>query len=144
MMRYLIAVILQFALISAQAQADIVVVVNPDSKLTALTQQQIIDIYMGRTQTLADGSKPVPYDQPMDSAIRVAFYQSLTGKSLASINAYWARLLFTGRASPPRQLSDNMRLVDIIEKDLNAIGYMDSSDLNERVSVIFILKIDEQ
>ncbi|MEK7792571.1 MAG: hypothetical protein AAB306_05420 [Pseudomonadota bacterium] len=143
MMRYLIVVILQILLISAQAQADIVVVVNPNSKLTELTQQQIIDIYMGRTQTLADGSKLVPYDQPMDSAIRVAFYQSLTGKSLASINAYWARLLFTGRASPPRQLSDNMRLVDILEKDLNAIGYMDSIDLNDRVSVVFKITIDE-
>lgn len=143
MMRYLIVVILQILLISAQAQADIVVVVNPNSKLTELTQQQIIDIYMGRTQTLADGSKLVPYDQPMDSAIRVAFYQSLTGKSLASINAYWARLLFTGRASPPRQLSDNMRLVDVIEKDLNAIGYMDSIDLNDRASVVFKITIDE-
>ncbi len=136
-MRYLIATLPILLLISAQAWADIVVVVHPQSELKNLTKQQVIDIYMGRLQISADGGKIVPYDQPQDSEIRAAFYQNLTGKPVASVNAYWARLLFTGRASPPRQPSDSMSIVDIVAESLHAIGYIDEKDLDGRVSVVF-------
>ncbi len=137
MMRYLIATLPILLLISAQAWADIVVVVHPQSELKNLTKQQVIDIYMGRLQISADGGKIVPYDQPQDSEIRAAFYQNLTEKPVASVNAYWARLLFTGRASPPRQPSDSMSIVDIVAESLYAIGYIDEKDLDDRVSVVF-------
>jgi ABC-type phosphate transport system substrate-binding protein len=136
-MRYLIATLPILLLISAQAWADIVVVVHPQSELKNLTKQQVIDIYMGRLQISADGGKIVPYDQPQDSEIRAAFYQNLTGKPVASVNAYWARLLFTGRASPPRQPSDSMSIVDIVAESLYAIGYIDEKDLDGRVSIVF-------
>lgn len=136
-MRYLIATLPILLLISAQAWADIVVVVHPQSELKNLTKQQVIDIYMGRLQISADGGKIVPYDQPQDSEIRAAFYQNLTEKPVASVNAYWARLLFTGRASPPRQPSDSMSIVDIVAESLYAIGYIDEKDLDDRVSVVF-------
>lgn len=137
MMRYLIVILPILLLISTQVWADIVVVVHPESGLKNLTKQQVIDIYMGRLQSAANGGKIVPYDQPQDSETRVVFYQRLTGRPVASVNAYWARLLFTGRASPPRQASDNMSVIDIIEKDLYAIGYIDERDLDNRVSVVF-------
>lgn len=136
-MRYLIATLPILLLISAQAWADIVVVVHPQSELKNLTKQQVIDIYMGRLQISADGGKIVPYDQPQDSEIRAAFYQNLTEKPVASVNAYWARLLFTGRAFPPRQPSDSMSIVDIVAESLYAIGYIDKKDLDDRVSVVF-------
>lgn len=143
MMRYLIVAVIQMLLICAQARADIVVVVNSASGLTELTQQQVIDIYMGRIQAVTNGGRVVPYDQPLDSEIRAAFYQHLTGKSVASVNAYWARLLFTGRAAPPKQVSDNMSIMNILAENLNAIGYIDDKDLDDRVSVIFKMTIDE-
>lgn len=136
-MRYLIATLPILLLISAQAWADIVVVAHPQSELKNLTKQQVIDIYMGQLQISADGGKIVPYDQPQDSEIRAAFYQNLTGKPVASVNAYWARLLFTGRASPPRQPSDSMSIVDIVAESLYAIGYIDEKDLDGRVSIVF-------
>ncbi|MBX3616546.1 hypothetical protein [Nitrosomonas sp.] len=136
-MKYLIAMIVLMLLISVQAQADIVVVVHPSSRLKNLTQQQIIDIYMGRIHAVEDTNRIVPYDQPQDSELRASFYQHLTGRPVAFINAYWARLLFTGRASPPRQVTDNMSIVDIVEKDPNVIGYIDERNLNDRVSVVF-------
>jgi ABC-type phosphate transport system substrate-binding protein len=142
-MRYLIVAVIQMLLIFAQARADIVVVVNSASELTELTQQQVIDIYMGRMQTVTNGGRVVPYDQPLDSEIRAAFYQHLTGKSVASVNAYWARLLFTGRAAPPKQVSDNMSIMNILAENLNAIGYIDEKDLDDRVSVVFKMTIDE-
>ena len=141
-MRYLIVVILQL-LFSVPCWADLVVIVHPASGMRNLTQQQVIDIYLGRIQTNMDGKKIVPYDQPQDSEIRAMFYQRLTGRAVTSVNTYWARLLFTGRASPPRQPSDNMSITNIVAQNLDAIGYIDERDLDDRVSVVFKIAIDE-
>ena len=142
MMRYLIVVILQL-LFSVPCWADLVIIVHPASGMKNLTRQQVIDIYLGRIQTNMNGKKIVPYDQRQDSEIRATFYQQLTGRAVASVNTYWARLLFTGRASPPRQPSDNMSILNIVAENMDAIGYIDERDLDDRVSVVFRIAIDE-
>jgi ABC-type phosphate transport system substrate-binding protein len=123
-----------------QARADIVVIVNPRSNITVLTHHQIIDIYMGRNPRLANEQKLQPYDQAMDSPTRSDFYYGITGKPVAAINAYWARLLFTGRASPPKPVADNSAMLDLIEKNPMAIGYLDERYLNEHVTVVYKIK----
>lgn len=145
MMRYLIftAVLTLVTLLSAQADTEIAVVVNSSSDLKELTRRQVIDIYMGRAAIVANGKTLVPYDQPAGLPIRAAFYHQLTGKSVAAVNAYWARLLFTGRASPPRQVSDSLSMLKSIEENTNAIGYIDIKDLNERTHIVFRINVDE-
>jgi ABC-type phosphate transport system substrate-binding protein len=139
-MRFLAILIIFIIFLPFQVRADIVVIVNPRSNITALTHHQIIDIYMGRNPGLADGQKLQPYDQAMDSPIRSDFYYGITGKPVSTINAYWARLLFTGRASPPRPVVDNSAVLDIIEKNPMAIGYLDERYLNEHVTVVYKIK----
>ncbi len=123
-------------LISNGVLAEIVVVVNKSNDIGQLSQREIIDIYMGRKQSFPNGKPALPLDQAAQSMIREDFYQSLVKKSPAQINAYWARLLFTGRASPPRIISDASVVLDAIEQNPSAIGYIDSSMLNDRVKVV--------
>ncbi len=122
--------------ISTNAWCDIFVVVNKDSNISELTQKQVTDIYMGRTQNFPDGSPAFPLDQASKSMVRENFYKTLVNKSPAQINAYWSRLLFTGRASPPRVISDAASLLNAIEQNPSAIGYVDASMLNDRVKVV--------
>lgn len=138
-MRYLIVAFMQLLLISMPVCADIVVVVSPSSELRNLTKQEVIDIYMGRIQVYTDGIMITPYDQPLNSKIRADFYQRLTNRPVASVDAYWARLLFTGRAAPPRQAPDNISIIEIIEENPRAIGYIEERELDDRVSVVFKL-----
>lgn len=126
------------------ALAEIVVIVNPRSNITALTHHQIIDIYMGRNPGLTNDLKLQPYDQAIDSLIRSDFYYGITGKPASAINAYWARLLFTGRASPPKSVVDDSAILDIVEKNPMAIGYLDKRYLNDHVTVVYTIKRRER
>lgn len=105
--------------------ADIVVIVNAQNSLAALSRSQVIDIYMGRLSSFPDGGIALPFDLSPDSPVRKSYYQSLVGKSIAQVNAYWARLLFTGRASPPRPLSSASEVLEAVAKNKDAIGYVD-------------------
>lgn len=52
------------------------------------------------------------------------------------MNAYWTRLLFTGRASPPQSAENAKDIIDAVVANQNAIAYIHQDDLVESVRVI--------
>lgn len=141
-MRNQIIILLVLLLLPAKAMADIVVIVNSTNQVTELTERQVIDLYMGRTSYFPSGRKAQRYDQSSNSKIRTEFYYRKTQKSVAEIDAYWARLIFTGRASPPRVVKDDLEMLEIVEKNPFAIGYVAEEFLNDRVTVVLEIKAD--
>ena len=83
------------------ARADVFVVVPTSSSVHAMSQKELVDLYMGRTRAFPDGTFALPFDLPRDHPGRAAFYQALTGMDLAQINSYWSRLMFSGQTLPP-------------------------------------------
>jgi ABC-type phosphate transport system substrate-binding protein len=120
----------------AVAEGVVVVVANKDNQMKVLTKKQVIDIYMGRTSLFPNGQAALPLDQNSDSSIRKLFYQNLVNKTVSEINAYWARLLFSGRASPPRTVESVTSVINIIKNNKAAIGYIQLEDLTNDVQVI--------
>ena len=118
------------------AMAEILVIVNTDNPTTELSSRQIVDLYMGRNQSFPNGESAFPLDLSPDSSLRGQFYRSLTDKSVAQVNAYWARLLFTGRATPPRVMADSPTVMRAVRENRGAIGYIDSADLEQGVKVV--------
>jgi len=115
---------------------ELVVIVNSTNQTTELTHRQLVNLYMGRTQNYPDGTLALPVDQAPDSKARETFYKTLVGKSVAEVNAYWARLLFTGRASPPRSLTDSETVLQVVRENRNAIGYIESKYVDDTVKVV--------
>lgn len=123
-------------LLASQVQAGIVVIVNPNNDLQKFSQRQLVDLYMGRNLYFPNGELALRLDHPPDSPIRAEFYQGLVGKSVSEVSAYWARLLFTGRASPPQVIQDSESVLNIVRNNNNAIGYIEENELDDTVKVI--------
>lgn len=116
------------------AVAEMVVIVNSDSGVDFLNNNDLINIYMGRYQKLPSGITAFPVDLTSE---RANFYSELVNKTLPEINSYWARLVFSGRASPPRQVWDPVELVDIVGSNRGAIGYVDRALVNDSVTIVY-------
>jgi ABC-type phosphate transport system substrate-binding protein len=116
--------------------AELVVIVNPANHTTELTRRQLVNLYMGRTQHYPDGTFALPVDQAPDSEARKNFYKTLVDKSVAEVNAYWAKLLFTGRASPPRSVSDADTVLRVVRDNRDAIGYIERRYVDDTVKVV--------
>jgi ABC-type phosphate transport system substrate-binding protein len=125
------------ALATGTAQAEILVIANPQSNITTLTREQVVDIYMGRSSNFPNGRPAIAFDLKGDQPARAAFYQQLVGKSVAQINAYWARLLFTGSATPPMALKDTATMLHMVQENRDAIGYIDSAETTGKLNVVF-------
>ena len=131
----LIAVALSLA--SAVAMADVVAVVSAKNSVAALNKSQLADIFLGKTNRFPDGTQATPIDQAEGSAVRDEFYDKIVGKTSAQIKAYWSKIIFTGRGQPPPTVSSASEMKKRISENPAAIGYIDSSMVDDSLRVVF-------
>ena len=115
---------------------DIVVVVSAKSPLTALSANQVADIFLGKVSRFPDGNEAVAIDQMEDSAARERFYAQFTGKSTAQVKSHWSKIIFTGRGQPPRQVANSIEAKKWVAGNLNAVGYIESDLVDASVRVL--------
>lgn len=121
------------------AAAELVVIAHPNSGIEHLNKDEVINIYMGRYRKLSSGVTALPVDLAIPPGDKAHFYMHLMGKELAEINSYWARLMFSGQASPPRQALNADEMMDVVSNSRGAIGYIDKKHVDKRVKVVLDL-----
>lgn len=116
---------------------ELAIVVHPDTSFDHLSRQDLINIFMGRYQQFPDGQAAFPLDLDDNSA---AFYRKLINKTPAELRSYWARLVFSGRGSPPRRLQATDQLLEVVASNPGAVGYLDASLVDQRVKIVHLLE----
>jgi len=123
--------------LATTARAELVVVAHPDSGIKEMTQDELINIYLGRFRRLASGMVAEPIDAPIDSPLRALFYQQLVGRSLSQVNAYWARLVFSGKTRPPESTVSPDEAMRLVAKRPAALTYLPREQVDGRVRIVF-------
>lgn len=125
------------------ALADIAIIVHPDSPVRTLRTREVSDLYLGRTRSVSSGDVRVDItilEHQADSPLRETFFRTLNGMSIRQVNAYWARLRFSGEVLPPNALQDNRTIIEAVARNRNALSYVDAAALNDSVRAVLILK----
>ena len=135
----IVAMFSLFGLTPIVTYAEVWVIVNRHNQIDRMDKAEVTGIYLGRYVTFPDGTLVHPLDQNKDGRIYEEFYQRLTGKSAAYINAYWAQILFTGRAKPPKEILTEAELINTVRQDRHAIGYVSSGASLQGVKVVLRL-----
>jgi ABC-type phosphate transport system substrate-binding protein len=112
------------------ARADVVVVVSAKSTTTTMTPEEISQIYLGKSKAM----KPV---ETSSSPIRSQFYSKVAGKDEAQVKAIWSKLVFTGKATAPKELPSSAEVVKVVAADPEAIGYIEKSAVDSSVKVVY-------
>jgi ABC-type phosphate transport system substrate-binding protein len=126
-------------LAAAAVNAEVVVIVNPKNPAANMTAEQVSALYLGTATTFPDGGAAALADQPEAAGIRGDFYQKATGRSAAQVKATWARLTFTGKGTPPKELKSDADVKAFVAGDPKAIGYVDSSAVDGSVKPVLKL-----
>lgn len=116
---------------ASAANAEVVVVVHPSNSLASMSAEQVADVFLGKSTALA------PVDQPESSPVRGEFYQKVTGKDAAQVKALWTRLIFTGKATPPKEVASSADVKKAVAADAKAIGYIEKGAADGSVKVVF-------
>lgn len=141
---YFLASILTLAL-PGLSYAELLLIVHPDNPIQELSRKQASDLYFGRVTAIPGENRTaspalILYDQPSDSPSREQFYRALNGMPLSQVNAYWARLRFSGDVMPPHALPDYRAVIEAVRRNPKGVGYIDAASINDSVRVVLRLK----
>lgn len=118
----------------------LVIITNSQNGNETISKSELINIFMGRYRQFANGLPAKPID---NLAYKQAFYQALVNKSPAEINAYWARLIFSGRTHPPINATDSNETLALLMKEPYAISYVQQNQIdknNPKIRVLMLLE----
>jgi ABC-type phosphate transport system substrate-binding protein len=112
-----------------------VVIVNANNA-SATDMDTIQRIYLGKLKAFPDGSKALPLTYEQGDGTREAFNNSVLGKSESQYSAFWSKLVFTGRGTPPEMVASQEEMVKLVGTNPNTIGFVDESLVNDSVKVV--------
>ncbi len=121
------------------AQAALAIIAHPSNNLAGITADQAAQLFLGKTGEFANGRRAVPVDQAAGSAMRAKFYKSVIRKDEGELKTYWAKLLFTGKGQPPREVGDDAAIKAHVAANPEAIGYIDGKFVDGSVKVLLIV-----
>lgn len=128
---------LGFVAVSSLASADVVVIVSAKNANYGLEKIDVEQIFLGKVSVFPDGSKAVPIDQNEGSASREAFNDKVLNKSASQLKAYWSRLIFTGKGTPPKESGNDAEVKALVAQNPNLVGYVDAKVVDSTVKVVF-------
>lgn len=133
-MTYKILVFLSVLFTSA-VYADVAVIVHP-SNGSSISKDDIKKIFLGKQSSFSDGAKATPYYLSSGDSAKETFDDQALGKSSSQLKAYWSKLVFTGKGTPPAELSGSADAISKVAGDAGAIAYVDSAAVNDSVKVV--------
>ncbi|HYA38613.1 MAG TPA: phosphate ABC transporter substrate-binding protein [Candidatus Methylomirabilis sp.] len=118
------------------AETGLAIIAHPGNRLTGITQEEVVRIYLGKTNAFPDGAPVRAVDQRLASPSREKFYAQVVKKTNSEITAYWSKLMFTGMATPPNVLNDDAAVKAWVASHPEGLGYVDSKVVDASVKVL--------
>jgi len=117
----------------AVCAAELVVIVNPANPATSMTSAQASQFFLGKSPMFT------PVDQAESSPIRTEFYKKICDKDPSEVKAIWSKLVFTGKASAPKEYHSNAEVKKAVAANPTGIGYIEVSAVDSTVKVVTTL-----
>ena len=104
-----------------------VVVIHPSNPHRKLSRKFVGNVFLKKTTRWPDGGVVRPVDLLADSTVREKFSDDVIKRSVAEVKSYWQQIIFSGRDTPPPELSDDDAVLKFVAKNGGAIGYVSGS-----------------
>jgi len=67
------------------------------------------------------------------------FYKQISGKSKSQLRSYWTRLIFTGKARPPKQVNNMQELLKEMKKSEVIVTYLPKNKVTKQMKIVYTL-----
>ena len=124
---------LMLALCSSNVMA-VNVIVHPSND-SSLDKNAVSRIFLGKAKSFPNGTSVVPIDQAEGSPATSEFNDKVLSRSASQLKAYWSKLVFTGKGTPPEKIEGDAAVIAKVASTPGAIGYI-SGDASGDVKVV--------
>jgi ABC-type phosphate transport system substrate-binding protein len=113
--------------------AEIVVIVNAKNPASRMFSEQAAQFFLGKSTLFT----PIEHTE---GPLRNEFSQKVLGKDSAQVKAQWSKLVFTGKGTAPKEYSSSAEVKKAVAADVQAIGYIEKSAVDDSVKVILTVQ----
>lgn len=110
--------------IPSDAGEGYLVVVNQANPLGHMSRAEISKLFLKRAATWPGGAAAVPYDLSGTSPTRKAFSQSVHGKPLWVVVAFWQQEIASGRSQPPSVCPTEQAALQAVRDNPGGVAYV--------------------
>ena len=122
------------ASVAVSAFAEVAVIVHPENT-AEITAEDVSRMFLGKASQFSDGKEVLPITQETATTTD-AFNTGLLNRSSSQVASYWAKQVFTGKGSAPKQVTDDAAVISLVKDNKNAISYVDASSVTGYVKVV--------
>ena len=139
--RFLVGIAAAAAIVvSIPARAEFVVIVHPKNPVTSLSAEHVAQYFLGKSASFPGGAAVTPLNLAEGTALRDEFYAKVADKNPGQVKAYWAKQMFSGKGSPPKELASAAELKKAVANDPSAIGYIEKSAVDATVKGVLTIQ----
>ena len=102
------------------------VVVNTSNPASEITRKELSNLFLKKVTGWPGGETAKPIELAPRSSIRETFSEAIHGRPAAAIRSFWQRQIFSGRGSPPPEVSNDGAVLAFVENNKWAVGYVES------------------
>lgn len=133
-----------FLAIPTLATQKIYVIANTNLDPVNLPVQNIRQLFLDESSFSSNGQTLKPLDLPESSEIRRFFYLRIANRTPAQMKSYWARMVFTGKGTPPLTLSTEEAVEQVVALEADKIGYVSKAPSNPKLKVLTEISTSEK
>jgi ABC-type phosphate transport system substrate-binding protein len=122
--------------VDAATRADFKLIVHPSVAVTKLTSVALSELFLKKSARWPEGLACVPVDQRPNAAARLAFTEVVHHKSVAAIESYWQKRIFSGQGVPPLVKESDEAVVAFVSGTPGAVGYISAATEAKGVKVV--------
>ncbi|WP_032096663.1 MULTISPECIES: phosphate ABC transporter substrate-binding protein [unclassified Alteromonas] len=122
-------------LLSTPVFASTAIIINANNA-SGIDVEMVKRIYLGKSKAFPDGSRAIPLTFETGNGLRDTFNKDVLGKSESQYSAFWSKLVFTGRGTPPEMISNEDEMLTLVATNPNTIGFIDESKVDGSVKIV--------
>jgi ABC-type phosphate transport system substrate-binding protein len=126
----LLAGVLLATLVGTTASAQSVpfrVVVHSDNPVSTLTRERVSQLFLKKVTQWQDRSRVLPVEMREAVSLRAEFSRRIHQRDVPTIKTYWQQMIFAGRAVPPPERASDAEVLEFVQKNPSAIGYVSAT-----------------
>ena len=113
--------------LSANEKYPFVIIVHKDNPINEISRKELSKYFLKKITKWNNGERINPVDLYADDPLRNSFSRLVHNRDTHSIKAYWQKMIFSGRAIPPPERIKESEIIEFVQNDIGAIGYISNT-----------------
>lgn len=122
--------------------SKVLIITNPDTRITSLKKKEIRDIFLGRKKSWEKNGK-ITLAILKDRKAHEQFLKKFVSKTPFQFRNYWREKVFLGEGESPRSFETEKKLINFVAGTKGAIGYI-YSPANRSIKIISVIDEKEE